>query len=108
MNIEAKSWVLTISLFNKRDVLKHFAKFRGKHLCQNLFFNKVANLRIATLVKKRLWHRCFSKKICEMFKNVFFTEHLRMTASGHSCVAALRSRKLITFLANHTRKQQLV
>ena len=31
----------------------------GKHLCQSLFFNKVAGLRRATLLKKRLWHRCF-------------------------------------------------
>ena len=40
-------------------VLENFAKFTGKHLCQSLFFNKVAGLRLATLFKKRLWHRCF-------------------------------------------------
>ena len=34
-----------------------FEKFTGKHLCQSLFFNKVAGLR--PLLKKRLWHRCF-------------------------------------------------
>ena len=28
----------------KKDVLKSFAKFTGKHLCQSLFFNKVAGL----------------------------------------------------------------
>ena len=28
----------------KKDVLKNFAKFTGKHLCQSLFFNKVAGL----------------------------------------------------------------
>ena len=26
----------------KKDVLKNFTKFTGKHLCQILFFNKVA------------------------------------------------------------------
>ena len=26
----------------KKGVLRNFAKFTGKHLCQNLFFNKVA------------------------------------------------------------------
>ena len=36
-------------------VLKNFIKFTGKHLCQSLFFNKVAGF----LLKKRLWHRCF-------------------------------------------------
>ena len=43
----------------KKGVLRNFAKFTGKHLCQSLFFNKVAGLRPATLLKKRLWHRCF-------------------------------------------------
>ena len=43
----------------KKGVLKHFAKFTGKHLCQRLFFNKVAGFRPATLLKKSLWHRCF-------------------------------------------------
>ena len=28
-----------------KGVLKHFAKFTGKHLCQSLFLNKVAGLR---------------------------------------------------------------
>ena len=45
--------------FIKKGVLKNFAKFTGKHLCQSLFFNKVAGLKPATLLKKRLWHRCF-------------------------------------------------
>ena len=43
----------------KKDVLKNFTKFTGKHLCQSLFFNKVAGLRPATLLKKALWHRYF-------------------------------------------------
>ena len=43
----------------KKGVLRNFTKFTGKHLCQSLFFNKVAGLRLATLLKKRLWHRCF-------------------------------------------------
>ena len=33
---------------------KVFAKITGKHLCQSLFFNKVAGLRPATLLKKSL------------------------------------------------------
>ena len=28
----------------KKDVLRNFSKFTGKHLCQSLFFNKVAGL----------------------------------------------------------------
>ena len=30
----------------KTSVLKNFAKFLGKHLCQSLFFNKVTGLRL--------------------------------------------------------------
>ena len=43
-----------------KDVLRNFAKFTGKYLCQGLFFNKVAGLKPASLLKKILWHRCFS------------------------------------------------
>ena len=43
----------------RKGVLRNFAKFTGKHLCQSLFFNEVAGLIPATLLKKRLWHRCF-------------------------------------------------
>ena len=45
-------------------VLRNFAKFLGKQLCQSLFFNKVA----------------------EIFKNTFFTEHIPATASAQSFI----------------------
>ena len=32
----------------EKGVFKNFTKFKGKHLCQSLFFNKVAGLRPAT------------------------------------------------------------
>ena len=32
-------------MFCKKGVLRNFAKFTRKHLCQSLFFNKVAGLR---------------------------------------------------------------
>ena len=31
-------------VFCKKGILKNFAKFTGKHLCQSLYFNKVAGL----------------------------------------------------------------
>ena len=34
----------------KRGALRNFAKFTGIHLCQILFFNKVAGLRPVTLL----------------------------------------------------------
>ena len=40
----------------KKGVLRNFAKFTGKHLCQRLFFNKVAGLGLncGKVVGKRL------------------------------------------------------
>ena len=32
-------------MFNKIVILVNFTKFTGKHLCQGLFLNKVADLR---------------------------------------------------------------
>ena len=61
--------VATEVVLSKKKILKNFAKFTGTDLCQSLFFNKVTGLRSATLLKKRLWYRCF--------KNTFFTEHIQ-------------------------------
>ena len=35
----------------KKGVLKNFAKFTGKHLCESLFFNQVAGLRFFGFLK---------------------------------------------------------
>ena len=43
----------------KIGVLRSFTKFTGKHMCQSLFFNNVAGLRPATLLKKEVWYECF-------------------------------------------------
>ena len=39
-------------VFYKKDGLKNFAKFTGKHLCRSLFFDKVAGLKPVTLLKR--------------------------------------------------------
>ena len=39
-------------VFCKKDFLRNFTKLTGKHLCQSLFFNKVAGLRPTTLLKR--------------------------------------------------------
>ena len=49
-------------MFYEKSVLENIAKFTGKHMCQNLCFNKVY-------------------EIYGIFKNTFFTEHLWTTAS---------------------------
>ena len=35
-----------------KGVLKNFSKITGKHLCQGLFFNKVAGLKACNFIKK--------------------------------------------------------
>ena len=84
---QIKSWGFTCNLwstfrsscpmvFYKMGVCRNFAKFTGKHLCQSLFFNKVAG-RPATLLKRRLWHRCFPVNFAKFLKTPFLKEHLQ-------------------------------
>ena len=61
-------------VFCEKGVFRNFAKFTGKHLCQSLFFNKAAGP--ATLLKKRLWHRCFPVNFAKFLRIPFLTEHL--------------------------------
>ena len=35
------------------------------------FFNKLADLRFATLLKKRLWHRCFPVNFAKLLRTPF-------------------------------------
>ena len=56
----------------KKGVLRNFVKFARKHPCQSLF----------NFIKKDTLVQVFSCEFCEIFKNTFFIEHLRVTASG--------------------------
>ena len=61
-------------VFFKKGVLKNFAKFAGKYLCQSIFFNKVAGYfqgRGLQLYSKRTLAQVFSYEFCEIFKNTF-------------------------------------
>ena len=60
----------------KKRVLTNFAKSTEKHLRQGLFFGKVASLRPATLLKKRIWHRCFLVNFAKFLNTPFLIEHL--------------------------------
>ena len=57
--------------YKKRRVLRNFTKFTGKHQCQSLFFNKVIGLRRATLLKKRLCHKCFPVNFVKFLRTTF-------------------------------------
>ena len=55
----------------RKGVLRNFAKFTGKDLCQSLFFNKATGLRPATLLKKKLWRRCFPVNFAKFLRTLF-------------------------------------
>ena len=65
---------------------RNFAKFTGKHLCESLFFNKVAGLSLQKSLKKGLSHWCFP---------VNFTKFLRIpflqNTSGRLLLYILRA-----------------
>ena len=58
-------------VFCRRGILRNFAKFTGKNLCQSLFFNKVADLRPATLLREILWYRCFPVNFVKFLRTLF-------------------------------------
>ena len=55
-------------VFCKKGALRNLAKFTGKHLWQSLS---------ATLLKKRLWHRCFPVNFAKLLRTFFLIEQLR-------------------------------
>ena len=63
-------------VFYKKGIFKNFTKFTRKHLCQSLFFNKAADFRTATLLKKRLSDRCFPVNFATFSRLLFLIEHL--------------------------------
>ena len=54
-------------VFYKNIVTKNVAKFTENHLCQSL-----ASLRATTLLKKRLWHRCFPVNFVKFLRTPFY------------------------------------
>ena len=77
----------------KKGALRNFTKFTGKHLCQSLFFNKVAGLKPETLLKNRPWHKWFPINFMKFLRTTFFTEHLRWLLLFFH----LTQRKLLSF-----------
>ena len=68
-------------MFSKKGVLKDFAKLTGKHLCQILFFIKVAILRLASLLINEDLAHVFYWEFCETFTCTFFYRTFPVAAS---------------------------
>ena len=71
-------------VFCKKDVLGNFAKFTGKHLCQSLFFNKVAG-GACNFIKKETLTQVFSCEFCEISKNTF-SQRTPLVAASVKCI----------------------
>ena len=69
--MQLKFQKLPSEVFYKKGVLKNFAKFTGKHLCQSFSFQRT---QACNFIKKDTL-----AQFCEIFKNIFLTEHLRAT-----------------------------
>ena len=59
-----------------KKVLLEISPDSQENTCVKVFFNKVADLRPATLSKKRLWHRCFPVNFAKFLRIPFLIEHL--------------------------------
>ena len=55
----------------RKGVLRNFAKCTGKDLFQGFFFNKVTGLRPTTLLKRKLWCRCFPVNFAKFLRTLF-------------------------------------
>ena len=53
-----------------RGILKKFRKIYRKTLVRESLFNKVASLSLATLLKKRLWYRCFPVNFAKFLRTL--------------------------------------
>ena len=58
-------------VFSKKGVPRNFTKFTGKHLSQGPFFNKAADLRFATLLKKDSGAGVFLWILQNLYKHFF-------------------------------------
>ena len=71
----------------KKWVLRNFTNFTGKHLCQSLFFNKVAGPRHS-------WHSCFPVNFVKFLRTI-----LQNTSGGCFSIAALLSLRVLCLQA---------
>ena len=65
-------------VFCRKGVLRNFAKFTGKHLYQNLYYNKAVGLRAATLFTLA---QVFFCEFCEISKKTLFHRTLLVASS---------------------------
>ena len=76
-NMTQNQWMASCSRsslrrFSVKQVFLKTSQNSQENTCARVF----QSLRLATLLKKRLWHRCLSLRFTKFLKILFFTEHL--------------------------------
>ena len=90
----------------RKGVLINIDKFTRKHLCQSLFFNKVADLRSATLLKMRLRRRCFPVNFANFLGTPFFYRTPPVAASKMELNSVLQCFPKLGIFKNQIHKLQ--
>ena len=83
--------------FSKKGVLKKFHKTHLKTPMLESYFNRVSGLRVVTLLKKRLQHRCFQINFMKFLRTPFLqnTSVICLTVSFHKEVLYICSNLLL-------------
>ena len=90
-----------LEVFFTKGILKNFAKLAGKHLCQSLFFKKVAGFRPWTynfILKKEALAWVFSCEFCKNFKNTYYYRTPLVAASETNQVFSTKITKFMNDL----------
>ena len=81
------------------EILQH----SQENTCESLFFNKVAGLGSATLLKKRLWHRCFPGNFAKFLRTLFL-----QNTSGRLFLSVLQCYKKVILKSIKTKPDQVL
>ena len=68
-------------------------------MCQTLFSNKVARLRPACLLKKKLWHRCFAVKFVKFSRTPI--SPLRVMGQSWPQGSQITAKKCLLWIVRH-------
>ena len=69
--------LIKVLLIEKKRVLQIGAIITNRCTIVGKYVNKPSGLRPATLLKNRLWHRCFPVNFAKFLRIPFLTEHFR-------------------------------
>ena len=78
-------------VFSKKGVRRNFAKFTGKHLRQS------PETRPATLLKKRLWRRCFPVNFAKFLRTPLQNTSWRLLQLIDSLFQSFRYKQVFNF-----------